>query len=89
MKTPKMANIVYRQMPAPQELLQQIPWAKAPWWGQIFGANPGCARGVGVMFEIDTRITWLRPSHCFRHNFKNRKPNHKAYQQNLNPKCIG
>ena len=25
----------------------------------------------------------------FVHNFRNRKPNHKAYQQKLNPKCIG
>ena len=41
-------------MPAPRELPQQIPAplpgksldAKAPGWGQIFGANPrGCAGG--------------------------------------------
>ena len=49
-----MAEIVYRQMPAPRELSQQIPasWAKARMQkpqgarGQIFGANPqGCAGG--------------------------------------------
>ena len=58
MKIQKMANIVYRQIPAPRELPQQMPAspsplppgksldAKAPWWGQIFGANPrGCAGG--------------------------------------------
>ena len=46
MKIPKVAKIVYRQMPAPRELPQQIPAtrgksldAKAPGWGQIFGAN--------------------------------------------------
>ena len=68
MKNPKIANIVYRQMPTPRELLQQ---------------------GV-VIYEIDTCITWLS---CilvvFVHNFWNRNPNHKVYQQKLNPKCIG
>ena len=40
-------------MPASQELPQQIPPpgnssnAKAPGWGQIFGANLGCAWGGG------------------------------------------
>ena len=46
-----MANIVYRQMPAPRELSQQIPapWAKA--WMQKQGGGrflvqiPGSARG--------------------------------------------
>ena len=63
-----MAKSVFRQMPAPLELSQQIPpppgksWdAKTPGRGQIFGANPrGCAGGM-VMDEIDTCITtvWL------------------------------
>ena len=51
-----MAKIAYIQMPAPQELSQQIPappgksWnAKAPGWGQIFGANPRGVRGGMVM----------------------------------------
>ena len=57
-----MVNIVYRKILAPRELPQQIlapppPGksldAKAPGWGQIFGANPGCAGGM-VMDEIDT-----------------------------------
>ena len=42
-----MGNIVYRQMPTPQELPQQ-------WRG-----------GGVVMYEIDTCITWLLPSHGF------------------------
>ena len=40
-----MAKIVYGEMLAPRELSQQIsvPRAKAPVWGQFFGANPrGC-----------------------------------------------
>ena len=58
-------------MPAPQELPQQIPAplpgksldAKAPGWGQIFGVNPGGARGDSygamVIDEIDSCITRL------------------------------
>ena len=54
-------------MPAPWELPQQIPTppgksldAKAPGWGQMFGANPqGCAGGM-VMDEIDTCISISR-----------------------------
>ena len=54
MKISKMANIVYRQMPAHRELSQPIPalprakaWMqKVPGWGQIFSANHrGCAGG--------------------------------------------
>ena len=48
----KNSKIVYRQMPAPRELPQQIPAPRAkgrmqkPQGGQIFGANPrGCAEG--------------------------------------------
>ena len=58
-----MAKIVYRQMPAPRELPQQIPlppgksWdTKAPGWGQIFGTDPRGARGGVVMDKIDTCI---------------------------------
>ena len=47
-----MAKIVYRQMPAPRKLPQQIPTSQAKarikkpqggdkFLGQIFGANPG------------------------------------------------
>ena len=50
-----MAKIVYRQMPAPRNLPQQIPAPRAKIrmqklrrGGQIFGANPqGCAGGDG------------------------------------------
>ena len=58
-----MAKIVYRKMPAPHELSQQIPASgkklrcKAPGWGQSFGANPRGAQGEMVMDEIDTCIT--------------------------------
>ena len=67
-----MAKIVYKQMPAPRELSQQIPapgqmlGCKTPGWGQIFGANPRrCARGGGVvMDEIDTCIIpTMKPAH--------------------------
>ena len=59
-----MANIVYRQMPAPQELLQQIPAPRAKAWmqkpqggGKFLVQVPG-VRGRGmVMDEIDTCIT--------------------------------
>ena len=63
MEIPKMAKIVYRQMPAPWELSQQIP---APWQNLGFkssrvGANflckfPGVRGGGMVMDEIDTCI---------------------------------
>ena len=43
MKNPKMANIIYRQMPTPRELPQQEV----------------------VVYEIDTCLMWLLPSHCF------------------------
>ena len=52
--------MVYRQMPAPQELLQQIPPgksldAKAPGWG--VGANCWCKSSGGwLLDEIDTCI---------------------------------
>ena len=52
MEISKMAKIVYRQMPAPRELFQQIPapWAKAwmqkPQGGDKFLVQiPGGARG--------------------------------------------
>ena len=57
-----MAKIVYRQMPAPRELPQQIPaprpklGCKSPRVGQIFGANSGRCAGRMVMDEIDTCI---------------------------------
>ena len=46
MKIPKMAKIVYRQLPTPQELPQQIPpprqklGCRSLSAGEIFGANP-------------------------------------------------
>ena len=60
-----MAKIVYRQMPAPRKLSQQIPAPQAkarmqkPRMGQIFGANPGGCAGGMVMDEIDTCIRTL------------------------------
>ena len=47
-----MTNIVYRQMPAPRELPQQIPWAKGRMekpqgGGKFFVHIPECARGGG------------------------------------------
>ena len=62
MKISKMANIVYRQMPAPRELSQQIPATQAKAWmqkpqggGKFLVQIPGGARGM-VMDEIDTCI---------------------------------
>ena len=58
-----MAKIVYRQMPAPRELSQQIPAprAKARMQSPRVGANCWCkspgVRGGMVMDEIDTCIT--------------------------------
>ena len=60
-----MAKIVYRQMPAPRELSQQIPapWAKARMQkpqggGKFFGANPQGCTGEGLIKdEIDTCIS--------------------------------
>ena len=56
MKIPKMANIVYRQMLALRELPQQPllgqkVGCKSPKVGQIFGANPRGAQGVGVVMD--------------------------------------
>ena len=52
MKMSKMANNVYRQMPAPRELPQQIPAPRAkPWMqkpqsgGKFLVQIPGGARG--------------------------------------------
>ena len=49
-----MTNIVYRQMPAPRELSQQIPTPQAKAWmqkpqggGKFFVQIPGGKRGVG------------------------------------------
>ena len=54
MKIPKMVKIVYRQMPTPRELPQQIPpppgksWnARAPGWEPIFGAKSEVCGGGG------------------------------------------
>ena len=50
-KISKMANIVYRQMPAPRELLQQIP-AKAPGWGKFLVQIPRGARGGWLWMKL-------------------------------------
>ena len=60
-----MANIVYRQMPAPRELPQQIPTPRAKVYmqkpqggGKFLVQIPGVRAGGGVvMDEIDTRVT--------------------------------
>ena len=63
MKIAKMAKIVYRQIPTPQELPQQIPTlgqklgCKSPRVGQLFGANPraeidGHIRAITFVFLI-------------------------------------
>ena len=61
-----MAKIVYRQMPAPQKLSQQIPAPRPkarmqnPQGGGKFLVQiPRGARGGMVMDEIDTCITML------------------------------
>ena len=71
MTIPKTANIVYRQMPAPRELPQQIPapgqkarMQKPQGGGKFLVQIPGGARGM-VMDEIDTciiggQITFVR-----------------------------
>ena len=56
-----MAKIVYRQMPAPRELSQQIPpgqkvGCKSPWMGANFWSKSPAVRGGMVMDEIDTCI---------------------------------
>ena len=64
MEIPKIAKIVYRQMPAPRELSQQIPaprakarMQKSQSVGKFLVQIPGDARGGGmVMDEIDTCI---------------------------------
>ena len=62
MKNSKIANIVYRQMPAPQELSQQIPaprqklGCKSPRVGANFWCKSPGVRGGMVMDEIDTCI---------------------------------
>ena len=60
-----MAKIVYRQMPAPQQLRQQMPAARAKarmqkpqGWGKFLVQIPEGARGV-VMDETDTCITLM------------------------------
>ena len=58
-----MAKIVYRQMPAPQELLQQMPSPRAkartqkPQGGDNFWCKSPGVRGGMVMDEIDTYVT--------------------------------
>ena len=94
-----MANIVHRQMPAPRALPQQIHRAKArmrkPQGGGKFLVQiPGGARGgVGwwwwLWMKLIPALRGCGLHIVFVHNFRNRKPNHKAYQQKLNPKCIG
>ena len=70
-----MAKIVYRQMPAPRELCQQIPvpgqklGCKSPRVGaNFFCKSPGMRVGM-VMDEIDTCITPLLPASYFLCNF--------------------
>ena len=66
MKISKMANIVYRQMPAPRELPQQIPapqaikaiaWMQKPQGGSKRLVKSQGVRGGMVMDEIDTCIS--------------------------------
>ena len=54
-----MANIVYRQMPAPRELPQQIPVSRAKAWmqkpqggGQFLVQIPGAARGGWLWMKL-------------------------------------
>ena len=63
LKIPKMANIIYRQMPNPRELPQQIPTPRAKAWMQkpLGGGNflvqiPGGGVGESVMAKIDSCI---------------------------------
>ena len=58
-----MANIIYRQMPDPQDLPQQIPpplgkaWMQKPQsGGKFFVQIPGSAWGDDYQDEIDTCI---------------------------------
>ena len=68
MKIAKMGKIVYRQMPTPRELPQQIPTpgqklgCKSPRVGANFWCKSPRVRGGMVMDEIDTCITHLRNS---------------------------
>ena len=62
MKIPKMANIAYKQMPAPRQLLQRIlacrakaRMQKTQGGGKLLVQISGGARGM-VMDEIDTCI---------------------------------
>ena len=62
MKISNISNIVYRQMPVPWDLPQQIPAPQAEAWmqkpqggGKCLVQIPGGAQGV-VMNEIDTCI---------------------------------
>ena len=63
MKIPKMANIVYRQMPAPRELPQQISapeqklGCKSPRVGANFWCKSPGVHGGMIMDEIDTCIS--------------------------------
>ena len=63
MKIPKMAEIVYRQMPAPRDIPQKMPTPQAkirmqkPQSGGEFSVQiPGGARGGMVMAKIDNCI---------------------------------
>ena len=51
MKISKVANIVYRQMPAPRELPQQIPTPRAKAWMQ----KPQGGRKCLVQISGDAR----------------------------------
>ena len=70
-----MAKIVYRQMPAPRELSQQIPAPRAkarmqkPHGGGKFLVQIPGVRGGMVMDEIDTCIRYARKrgQHCTWH----------------------
>ena len=62
MEIPKMAKIVYRQMPAHREPSQQIPaprqklGCKSPWVGANFWCRSLGVHGGMVMDELDTCI---------------------------------
>ena len=78
-----MTNIVYRQMPAPRELPQQIPAHRAKAWMQKprVGANFWCKspgmRGGMVMDEIDTCINSRKATVLLSFVFKDSQQQHR------------